>query len=327
MVPPANALSETVICGSVGKGKGLPMSKGQTNEVKRRFELPGYVLDQDLLNRVDQLAVRAVSDVATTGPEERSDEYSIKTLNRGISEFRSFEALVERLRETPHDVRSISLRHTLGKLAGIQVVFPNDSLIEIYGFGDSADFQFNIDRLCQVVREGAEEYSWPVRSLVFQRRTKKICSSALGALSFLLLAFVGLYIYASEFGVNIDPSLIPRGEEISRRVADAIKSGDINQKLNVLLTAQLKGFTNVADVLNLTRRSIVLCIAIIVMLLVVLLVRHFLERLYPRFFVLFGHNERVMNRLQTRRQIWGIAIVVGFLVNIAAGIVVAVMMR
>ncbi|MGA8501491.1 MAG: hypothetical protein WB683_08095 [Candidatus Sulfotelmatobacter sp.] len=68
-------------------------------------------------------------------------------------------------------------------------------------------------------------------------------------------------------------------------------------------------------------------LAAITVALVLLVSRKIGERLYPRSFYLFGRNHRVYSSLQSKRQLWGIAIAVGFLVNVAAGVAVAVMMR
>ncbi len=51
------------------------------------------------------------------------------------------------------------------------------------------------------------------------------------------------------------------------------------------------------------------------------------ERLYPQSFYLFGRNQKVYSSLQSKRQVWGIAIVAGFLVNIAAGFTVALLVK
>lgn len=298
----------------------------RTAKVSKTISLPGYIVDEDLLKRVDKLESEIIAG-SDAGEQVAISRYLI-TRKRDVVEFKSSDRLLADLNESPVDIRSVSVRRTLHRESGIDVVFSNDGEIRVSGFSDNSDFQFNVERLHELLLSSSEEQSWVVRALVGLRpRYRLLLSTLLLLLSFLLLFSVFYYAYATRVGVDIDPGLIPRGNEYLQKAADALKSNDVNTKLNALLLAQLSGFENVSDVLARTRRSIIIYLAGIFVIATLLLVRKLLERLYPRAFFLFGQNRRSYSSLQSKRQIWGVAIVIGFLVNVAAGLAIAIMMR
>ena len=65
----------------------------------------------------------------------------------------------------------------------------------------------------------------------------------------IILNLIGYSFYANNVGVDIDPNIIPKGNEYYIQVENALKSDDISEKINILLLAQLKSFTNVQDIL------------------------------------------------------------------------------
>jgi hypothetical protein len=302
------------------------MEEAKTTKVSKELKLPGYVVDQDLLRRVDELEVEAIC--ATEEDKTGVPPRYVLSRRRDVLEFKSMAVLIADLNREPRDVRSLAIRRTLRRRAGIDVVFSNDGAIRISGFSNSSDFQFNVARLSELLLTSAEERAWAIRTIVFlPPKHRVLLATLLVLLSFFLLTSVGYYLYAIKIGVNIDPSLIPRGNEHLQKVADALKSTDINQKLNALLLAQLGGFQNVRDVLANTRRNIIVELSGILTLTALLFARKILGRLYPAAFFLFGHNQKIYSSLQTKRQVWGVAVLVGFIVNVAAGLAVALLLR
>jgi hypothetical protein len=147
-------------------------------------------------------------------------------------------------------------------------------------------------------------------------------------LSVWLLVSMGTYIYAQRVGVNVDdPTVIPVGNEYLRRAALALKSHDVNVKLDALLSAQLAGFTNVRDYLASDYRQIVRALIGIAVCVIVLLGFKQMIKLYPKSLFLFGGETRKLEHLQNQRQIWGICIVLAFIANVLAGLVVAVLTK
>jgi hypothetical protein len=125
-----------------------------------------------------------------------------------------------------------------------------------------------------------------------------------------------------QIGVDIDPSLIPKGNEAYKRVGNALHSADANEKLNALLQAQLTNFTNARDYAASLRKGLIACFVILLISSIFLLVLNKLNKIYPKMFFAIGRNRDVYERYQSQRQIWVVAIVIGFLINVIAGLIV-----
>jgi hypothetical protein len=302
-----------------------------TTKISREMEVPGYLLDEQILRQVDKVAREAVGESEAADPNNADDlaksHYVLSTVAKESIPFDSLDRLLEGLERTVDGIRSVSLRYTRRRQAGIDIVFSAEGEIRLSGFSPDADFQFNVNQLHEILLTTREDYSWAIKSLVFQRNTKRVCSVLLVVLSVCLLATIGYYFEATRIGVNIDPSLLPRGNEYLQNIARAIKSNDTNEKLNALLLANLTGFTNVSDVLTSLRVAIRTLVAGIACVLVLLGARKVGRGLYPRSFFLFGRNRKIYTALHGKRQMWGIAVIVGFIVNVAAGIAVVILTR
>ena len=88
--------------------------------------------------------------------------------------------------------------------------------------------------------------------------------------------------YAKNAGVDIaDIGIVPDGNTYYKNVEDAIKDDDLNLKINTLLMGELKGFSNVTDIIS--RYTIYIryvSIATIIVLLLFIVIRH-ISNLYP----------------------------------------------
>jgi hypothetical protein len=123
-------------------------------------------------------------------------------------------------------------------------------------------------------------------------------------------------------GVNIDPSLIPSGNTYFQEVEQALKSDSLSRKLDVLLMAQLRSFRNVQDVLDLLEGLIVFSLIALSIIAVSMLLLRVIARLYPLSFFAFGHQREVLSKLQHKREIWGVAVLLAFIVNVIAGLLI-----
>jgi hypothetical protein len=170
-----------------------------------------------------------------------------------------------------------------------------------------------------------QEYSGPARLFLLNPLVRRLLLF-LSVFSFLLMAyFVGLYIYARFVGVDVDPRFLPRGMSYYQKVEAAIKSPEIGEKLNVILMGQYTGFVNVTDFLAQYRRRIGYCLTAFVLLLVVGGVVRRMARYYPKAFFSLGAQVIRLQKLEKGRETWQTVVVVGFFVNLAAGVVIVLM--
>jgi hypothetical protein len=301
------------------------MEERRSTRVSREINVSAYVVDEQALRLIDEIASRAVADPDSDRPI--MTRYSIATKGRETIDHESLDDLVKHLSRAPDNIRSLTLNYTRLRKSGIEVVFSTEGDIRVSGFSNSEDFEFNVNQLQEVLLTLREDYSWPVKMLVFKPGIRNTVNFFLPLLSVLLLANAVFYVHATRVGVNIDPTLIPRGNEYFRKIADALKSNDSNQKLNALLLSQLTGFTNVSDFLIGLRVGIFALAGMTVVALILMGSRKVGERLYPRSFYVFGRNANVYASLQGKRQMWGVAIVIGFVVNVVAGVTVALMLK
>jgi hypothetical protein len=295
----------------------------RTIEISKDFDFFCFLLGEELLSQIDELSRTIISH---DNPEIIESSYSIRMLEHQDIGFDSFSDLLKTVKSEPQLIHSIEITHTIKEKSGIRVLFGQKGLVSLSGFSNLPSFDFEVERLRELITRSREDYNWFIR-LLASARFLFLTFSTLIVVSVLLFGSIGYYFYATRVGINIDPALIPNGNQYFAQVADALKSNDTNKKLDILLRAQLRYFTNVKDVLIETRHNIFIELFIIFFLIVLVIVRKIIVRLYPRSFFLFGHNEKVFQVLQTKRQVWGIAIGVAFVVNLAAGLLVAIMTK
>jgi hypothetical protein len=291
------------------------------------LQLQGYVLDESALRNINQTAQKAVLDSA--GTKTVSSAYKLHQSKNEIA-FEGLEFLVEHLRRSPEHIQSLNIRHSAGESTGINVSFGSDGIVKISGYSENLSFRFAFEEVKESTLSVKEEYMWLLRYWALAGRTKRIMTLLSAAayffLSVCLFVLMFGYAYAKKVGVDVDPKLIPQGNERFKQLADAIKSTDINTKLDALLASQFTGFQNVTDFLADSRRAIVVVVTFLIALNFVLIVRKVLERLYPLSYFSFGRNERELQRLRTKRQFWGVTIFAALPVNLLAGILVSVLM-
>ena len=288
--------------------------------------IPGYLLDQETLQRIEDVAKDIVGNGGKIDHkyEMRS---SPRTPGGHVFSCKNLDVLLPRLGSKEEPVENLSLRYSNGVSAGANIVFESDGTVRAKAFSHAPDLQFDFDRLVREISDCDQQYSWPIRFLVYKPGVRRLFRFAIILLSVFLMGTLAFYVYARRVGVNVDPSVIPPGETIANRVDEAIKSNDVNQKINVLLSAQLKGFANIRDILALQRRILAWLLIALAVTSIGLLILKYFARLYPKAFFLFGKSERTWTQLQRRREIWGGAIMIGFFINIIAGLVVGLLLK
>jgi hypothetical protein len=321
----ADGRSQSVYLGSSTRSKegGISMATadgtGTIVRASSSLKMTGYVLDQESLEKIDGISKELVAGADTKCTYEM--RCSSATSGGQVFSFSTLDNLLPRLAAEASRVENLSLRYSSGRTAGINAVFNSDGLVRTKAFSHLPDLQFDLDRLARQIRECDQQYSWPVRTFVLSRLPRRLVRISIGFLFVFLLFGLGFYFYARSVGVNIDPSLIPPGETIANRVEEAIKSNDVNQKLNILLMHNLYGFTNVKDILKQWRTAIAwISISLAVAIICAFALRLF-AGLYPSAYFRFGAQEKAWSKLEHRREFWGIVVVIGFFVHIVAGII------
>ncbi len=104
------------------------------------------------------------------------------------------------------------------------------------------------------------------------------------------------YRTAKEIGVNISDNIIPKNNEIYSLIDKALKSNDINEKLNLLLQYNLRGFINadlfIKNKLAEIRKNIVLSFSMIILAFIF----YKLRKSYS-INILIGYNAKEQQRL------------------------------
>jgi hypothetical protein len=195
--------------------------------------------------------------------------------------------------------------------------------VDINGFGAGAAFNADIDRLRYEIDACDQAYSWPVKTFIFKSWPRDLLSFPI-FLSFMALIglLVGFFVCRHSL-VNVDPALVLSEDEYYKQLAFAIKSTSANDKLNVLLRSQVKGFKDAAPILAALQRGLFACSAALIILFIIAFIRRAVARTYPVAFFALGAGKPRLERLRRSREIWTVVIVLGFVINIVAGVVVA----
>lgn len=292
------------------------------HEEFKSFYLPGYVLDEQLLKRIDDSAQRLL--VGRGSEEGINKNYNITDKRRVAITFNSLGALLEYLDSELFEAESINLTYSSRQDADVQVDFMQGGIIRLLAYSKSPDFNFNVQRLKGEIERCGQSYSFAIKAFIFSGKTIKLLKSAIFYLSIFLLANIVFYIYARSTGVDIDPSILPSGNAYFAQVEQAIKSEDLTNKLNVLLMGHLRYFTNVSDILTVQGKMMFYTLITISITLVILSLHWVINRLYPLSFFSFGYKKNELSSLYRKRDFWGIAVVIGFIINIVAGLIITV---
>lgn len=284
-------------------------------------ELVGYVVDEPALARLDRyLKSSLLGDTSgtddidvlcvTSGPEDKSSSF------HGIDELINHYQLT---RETIHDLR-LDYSCERGR---IEIFFESDGTVEMSAYGPTRDFHFVSEGLVREIKGLAPEYNWPAKLFGFSRLPRRLLISLVPFVSFFLLSQVVYYYYATNIGVDVSAELLYDDNSYYQDVERAIRSSEVDVKLDVLLRGQLKGFTNVSEVLVRTRFLIIGAVAALIAVFACATGLKSYASAYSRSFFAVGLAVDRLRALERKREIWVVGVAIALIVNIVAGLIVA----
>src|SRR6266550_4442778 len=116
------------------------MEEAKTSKIYKELNVPGYIVDEDLLRHADEISAVAIS--GSEGEDKPGTPKYLVLRGRDQVEFQSLDALVRELDRAPGEIRTVTLRRMLQRRAGIDVVLSDRGEIRISGFSRSPDFRY-----------------------------------------------------------------------------------------------------------------------------------------------------------------------------------------
>jgi hypothetical protein len=298
--------------------------RGDVREISRKINAPGYVLDMPSMDRILDTAKAAVEGGDKVVVDISAELVGPTRQRLTFGSMAAFRAYADNGDDRIH---SLDLEVRNEDQSGIRVQFGAAGAIRVDAFGRGADFAFRTDRVMRTVEQCTESYSWMIRNLVFFAPVLRVIAMAIMLAAMVFAGNTAYYLFARSEGVDVNPSVLPEGNQYAREVEHALQKGTTEDKLNVLLRGQLRNFTNVSDILRRQRQWATASGGILMFLLVSLLLLRGLRKLYPMSSFAFGLQVKALERLRQGRQLWTVAVLLGFVVNVFAGIAVALAFR
>ncbi|MBI5301870.1 MAG: hypothetical protein HY868_07020 [Chloroflexi bacterium] len=287
----------------------------------------GYVVKAEHLKQLD-VAIKTCEIFENKKIGEVAEPVTYHTfLSQGkLFQFHDLDQLLAYPNTPPDKIEGLKIARLSKDNRKVEIELDTSGNIIIDVCGPSNKVGGIVHAFSQHLRSLDQEYPWFAKSIILDRRPRGLITLITLLASFVLMWTIGYYLYASRVGVNINPDLLP-GMTYAQRIEKAIQSQDLGEKMNALLLSTLRDFTNVSDILHTVQTIIIVCIVLIlVMAIFDRLLKH-LKQYFPLAFFAIGHQQEVIARLEKTREIWIVGILVAFVVNILAGIVVAVMIR
>lgn len=297
------------------------MEENNKSSFSRNVSIQGSVIDEPTLRRIDEYSQTALR-------ENQTDTTSLEIVcvasdpDGNVSKFESLDELLghySRVREKIRDLR-IDYRSPQGR---IEVFFGQDGDIDVTAYGPVKDFHFVSEGIARELKNCDPGYNWLAKFLAFSRTPRRFLGTLILPLSLFLLYQIYYYYYAIQIGVDVDPGLLYEGNSYYQDVENAIKSDDLSLKLDTLLKGQLKGFTNVSEVLESTQFNMgASAVSLVLVIVFIILLRSF-SNAYPRSFFAIGLGVEALSKLERKRDIWIAGVGIAFMVNLIAGLLVA----
>lgn len=268
----------------------------------------------------------ATNAIKTEENQDLEIFYSVRDNEENEKLFKN-TADLDRLYDNPKDkISSLTLRYEISKQSGLTIDFQDKGEIEISGYSYAIDFEYRIDQIVREINRCEQDYNWMETKFALNSKLEGILVVILAGL-FMALTVLSVYlIYAKNVGVDIsNVDIIPSGNEYYKNVEYAIKSDDIKTKLDTLLVGKLTGFSNVSDVISRISNYIKYSAIAAVVCFICLIIMAKISKLYPLSFFEFGSRIEELKKITRKREIWGTAVIMGFLVNISAGLLIAVL--
>jgi hypothetical protein len=284
----------------------------------KSLTINGYVVHLETINRLCNLFSQISTDTEATNAKVT---YSA-TLGRDRTvRYNNLEAVLDQLNNTNEEVSDFSIQYD-GDI-NLSIAFNPKGKIELNASGTTPDLQYYSDQVLREIERCDQEHNWAVKTFIFKKWPTSILSSAIVSLSFGLFITIGMFFLAQSIGVNVDPSIIPPGNTYFRQVEEALKTQDINKKLDTLLIGQLRGFTNASDFISQQQKTMTFLLAGIAVSAILLFILNRIQKLYPRSFFALGRQKEKFAKMERQREVWGIGIIVAFIINIVSGILLS----
>lgn len=290
-------------------------------KISKIFSIPGYILDSNTLGKINENSLGIVNKHKKRKKIEKA--FWITNQQGEVIKFDTFEKFFSFANSEKDTFLGVTLKYIVVGEVGISIEFTNKGKIELSAYGNAIDFQFDIDQLIREIQKCDQEYNGFIKNFIIKRDLSRLFVLLISLISFLLLYSIGFYFYASNVGVNINPNVIPNGNEYFKQVERAIQSDDLSEKLNVLLTSQLKGFANVQDILQRTQTFSVFLLTSLAIAIILFFLFKYIKKLYPLAFFEFEANKKILSDIYRKRDIVWVGVILGFVVNIIAGLAIA----
>lgn len=297
------------------------MEDNITSSFSRKILIQGSIIEEQTLRKLDDDSRKALHE----NPTDNSDltiALIVTETDGNKSKFESLEKFLGYYHSVRNQIQDLRLDYSSSR-GRIDIFFDRDGEIVVSSYGPAKEFHFVSDGILRELKHCDPQYNWLVKLLAFSQTPRKLLSFFILPLSLMILFLIYYYFYAVQIGVDVDPALLYQDNSYLHDVEQAIKSDDISTKIDTLLRGQLKGFTNVSEVLEDTKYMIgVLAITIMIIIVIVTSLRYF-SKLYPRTFFAIGQGAVTLTKLERKREIWTVTIGIAFIVNLIAGILVA----
>ncbi|MGB3110216.1 MAG: hypothetical protein WBB40_06460 [Psychrobacter alimentarius] len=293
-------------------------------KVSKKISMPGYVINKEILLKVDEIAINTVK---TDSHSDLEVFYSLRDEDHSEKQITNILGIDQLCKNTKKTISSVILKYEVVKQAGLTISFQDDGEVEVSGYSQAVDFDYRIDQIIRELKRCEQDYNWLESNFAVSDKLKRLLLRFLSLLFLTLVALSLFMFYAKGVGVDIsDARLVPQGNTYYKEVENAIIGGDVTKKLDTLLMGQLKGFSNVTDIITRTSVQIKYVSIVTTIVLILFLAVKNISKLYPLAYFEFGDFINNLIKIKRKREIWGVVVILGFLVNITAGMLVAILM-
>lgn len=299
---------------------------GSHTRVIEELAVDGYVVKPEHLQRLDS----TIKTCELFGDQDPNDvhcpiRYHAFIEDGSIRQFQSLDDLIDYPNTSPEIIEGLRVGRCTDDDRKVEVELSTFGEIIIDVCGPPNVVETIVHTLSRQLRALDQKYSWLVNRFVLGGRPRRLSIFLLVQVVLLLMFSIAYYVYGLKVGVDVDPNVLPGGTAYAQRIEAAIQSDDLSEKLNVLLMGNLRGFINVSDFFQITRAIIVACLLAILILGAAVWISRHLRRYYPQSFFATGHQQEVLTRIEKKRDLWVTGIIIGFIVNIIAGILIAIL--
>lgn len=299
---------------------------GNSTRLIEKLPIDGYVVKPEHLQRLHSI----ITDCELFQGDSSTDRNCIVTYRAfledgSVFQFRSIEEVLSHPNTPPEVIEGLRISALGEGDEKIEVELDNSGEVVIDACGPPHVVEGVVHTIGQHLRALDQQFSWFVKSFVLNSRPRRLAARLAVQATLMLVFLLGYYFYALKVGVDVSSDLISPGMTYYQSVEAAIRSQDLTEKLNVLLLGNFRGFMNVTDVLRLLRNLMVACVLAVLILGTAAWISRHLKHYFPPSFFAIGHQKEMLVRIEKKRELWIAGIIVGFIVNIIAGILVAVL--